>query len=199
MKYKDLFLLRHGELINSSKNILNGQSDTDLTDKGLKDTIKWIDYFRDKDISLILSSDLKRTLVPAKIYGEKLRCNNIVLKELREINAGKWEGLTYSDLIKNDNEYLKKRYRDPVNTPFPDGESLRDLKKRVVKCTKKYIIDNANIILIGHSGVIRVLLLSFLDIPLKNFFKFQIDFASLTHLRIFDDGNIVLVFHNKTL
>lgn len=198
MNYKDLYLLRHGELVNSSKNIFNGQSDIELTDTGFNETIKWINFFRDKNISIILSSDLKRTKIPAKIYSEKLGSKLIALKELREINAGKWEGLTYSEVMKNDNEYLQKRYRDPVNTPFPEGESLKDLKKRVIKCINKNLRDYSNILLIGHSGVIRVIILSLLKIPLKNFFKFQIDFASLTHLRIFDDGNVVLFFLNKT-
>lgn len=197
MNYKDLYLLRHGELINSNKNILNGQSDIELTENGLKATIKWIDYFKDKNISIILSSDLKRTLIPAKIYSQNLNVSYHPLKELREINAGKWEGLTYSEIIKRDNEYMQKRLKDPLNIPFPWGESLKDLKKRVVKTTKNYLKNQENVLLIGHAGVIRVIILHFLGISLRNFFKLQIDYGSLSLIRFYDDGNNILVFLNK--
>ncbi len=198
MKYLDLYLLRHGELINSSKNVYNGQRDIDLTEKGFLETIKWIDFFKDKSISLVLSSDLKRCYRPASVYAKRLSIQHLSFPELREIYAGRWEGLNYLEIMESDKEYLQKRLKDPVNIPFPDGESLKDLKKRSIKLIKKYLRNNENILLVSHAGVIRVLILWLLRLPLNNFFKFQIDFASLTHLRLFEDGNRLLMFHNKT-
>ncbi|MCX7990888.1 MAG: histidine phosphatase family protein [Proteobacteria bacterium] len=195
--HRDLYLLRHGELTNSSENLLNGQSDVKLSEKGFLETISWLHYFTDKDISLILSSDLKRTLNPAMFFSEKLCCSHLAFKELREIRAGKWEGKTYEEIMKLDGDYLKKRYEDPVNMPFPEGESLKDLKKRVMGTLKKFLKEKKNILLISHAGVIRVIVLTLLGLPLKNFFKLSIDYAGLSLIRLFDDGNNILVFHNR--
>lgn len=194
--FKDIYLIRHGELVNSESGVLNGQRDIELSERGLKDTLAWIEYLQDKKIALILSSDLKRTKIPAKIYAERLTCNYKALKELREIKAGRWEGLTYSEIMNIDKEYLEKRYKDPVKIPFPEGESLKDLKKRVLKTLKAFLKNSGNILLVSHAGVIRVIILGLLEISLKNFFKFEVDYGSLSMIRIFDDGNTLLKFHN---
>jgi broad specificity phosphatase PhoE len=200
MNEKTLFMIRHGRLINSHDGILNGQSDTPLTAEGFEETMAWKSFFQSYKIDLILSSDLQRTFLPAAKYSEILKCIHKSFKELREIDAGKWELKKVTELIEKDRDNFFKRTQDPVNVPFPDGENLSQLKRRVKKCIDKFIKseDFKRILYIGHGGVIKVIVLAYLGIPLKNFFKFEIDHASLTVLRFFEDGNVTLkVFNSK--
>lgn len=198
MREKVLYMIRHGRLINSHEGVLNGQSDTPLSEEGLKETMAWKSLLKDRKIDLVLSSDLKRTFLPAVKYSKVFKCTHRAFKELREINAGKWELKKVSELLESEKENFLRRAIDPVKVPFPDGENLLQLKKRVKKCVDN-VLNNTSlkgVLYIGHGGVIRVILLTYLGLPLKNFFKFEVDYASLTILRFFDDGNVTLKVFN---
>ncbi len=193
-----LFMIRHGRLVNSHEDVFTGQRDVPLSEEGKKETLFFLDRLSRESISLVISSDLSRTLTPAKIYSERFNCPLVVLKELREIDAGRWENKSYRDVAEAEAEYLEKRYKDPVNIPFPEGESLSDLKKRVVYSFDPLIEENRGkrLLLVGHAGVIRVLVLHYLKIPLSQFFSFEIDYSSLSVLRFFSDGNVTLKLLN---
>lgn len=193
-----LYMIRHGELKNRKNLNFTGQMDIPLTKKGLSQTLYHIKGLSKLEISLILSSDLSRTVVPAKIYGETFRCPVKSLAELREINAGKWSNRDYNEIMKKDPCYLKKRIEDPVNVPFPEGESLKDLQKRVIPVIDRalYAYSGKNILLIGHAGTIRVIILHYLNLPLTHFFKLEVDYGSLSVLRFFKDGNVTLKLFN---
>lgn len=201
MNEKMLYMIRHGSLINSHEGILNGQSDTPLSKAGLKETMVWKKVFKGKQIDLILSSDLKRTFLPAVKYAQILKCTHKAFKELREIDAGRWELKKVAELLKSEKENFMKRAKDPVKVSFPEGENLLQLKKRVKKCIDIFLQDGniKNILYIGHAGVIRVIVLTYLGLPLKNFFKLEIDYGSLTVLRFFDDGNVTMKIFNANV
>jgi len=193
-----LYMIRHGRLVNSKSDIFTGQSDVPLSEDGEVETVSYLNLFKEKKISVVISSDLKRTLEPAKVYSKTLGCPLIVKKDLREINAGDWENKSYNDVIKTEGLYLQKRYADPVNLPFPNGESILDLKNRVIEAFNPLLADNfgKNILLIGHAGVIRIIVLSYLNIPLSHFFKFEVEYGSLSVIRFFKDGNVTLKLFN---
>lgn len=198
IKETRLYLLRHGRLINSDTGALNGKSDTPLSVEGRKEMLLWTKAFMPGFFAVVASSDLQRTAEPANVFADGLKCPLEIYQDLREINAGRWEGKTYTEIMEQENELLTKRMNDPVHVPFPEGENLLALKKRVKRRTDKIInaYEGKNILIISHAGVIRTILLTYLGIPLKNFFKIEVDFGSLSVLRIFEDGNVTLKMVN---
>lgn len=198
MKETTLFMIRHGRLINLDKTCFTGQADLPLSDEGWEETTNFLEPLSKKKFSLVLSSDLERTAKPAKFYSEAFNCPLNLSKDLREINAGRWQNKSYEDVMRSEPEYLKLRYEDPFKIPFPEGESLNDLKKRVLKFLQGILKSyrGENILLVGHAGVIRVIVMHYLEIPLKQFFCFEVDYGSLTILRFFEDGNVTLKLFN---
>lgn len=200
MSYKTttLFMIRHGRLNHTESNVFTGQSDILLSEKGRKETLSYLTLMKKNNIALVVSSDLSRTTEPAMEYSKHLKCLHIVKKELREINAGDWENKTFQEVMLTSNDYLQKRYANPVKIPFPNGESLQDLKKRVVNTITPLLKNNfgQNILLIGHAGVIRVIILSYLKLPLSKFFCLEVDYGSLSAIRFFEDGNVTLKLFN---
>jgi len=196
---KVLFMVRHGSLINSNQGVLNGQSDIPLTKQGLKETMKWKTYFKQNGVDVVISSDLKRSLIPAKKYSQYLKKPHLVFRDLREIDAGKWELKNVKEVMEKEGEYYMKRVKNPANIPFPNGESLKMLKKRVVDCIKELLMSDKynRILYVGHAGVIKVIMLSYLGLSLNNFFKLEVDFGSLTILRFFKDGIVTLKLFNS--
>ncbi len=197
-KTTTLFMIRHGRLNHTESNVFTGQSDIPLSEKGRKETLSYLTLMKKNNISLLVSSDLSRTTEPAMEYSKHLKCLHIVKKELREINAGDWESKTFQEVMLTSNDYLQKRYANPVKVPFPNGESLQDLKKRVVNTISTLLKNNLgqNILLIGHAGVIRIIILSYLKLPLSKFFCLEVDYGSLSAIRFFEDGNVTLKLFN---
>lgn len=197
-KTTTLFMIRHGRLNHTEPNIFTGQADIPLSETGRKETLSHLTLMKKNDIALVVSSDLSRTVEPATEYSKFLNCPLIVKNELREINAGDWENKTYQEVMLTANDYLQKRYANPVKVPFPNGESLQDLKKRVVNTVKSLLktYSGQNILLIGHAGVIRVIILSYLKLSLSKFFCLEVDYGSLSTIRFFEDGNVTLKLFN---
>ena len=91
-----------------------------------------------------------------------------LLKELREMNFGKWEGKTYEDLKEN-RLYRQWLGRSCYHCP-PDGESFLSSHKRVDAGWAKIIEEVLSSSLqscamITHGGVIRYLLSKFAPLP----------------------------------
>ena len=128
-----LVLIRHGESEANRQGIFGGQIDPDLQNRGARQaeaTAKFIseNYKVDK----IYSSDLTRAYKTAKALADILGLEIIKDEKLREIYAGKWEGVTFSDLTvkyKEDYDVWLHHIGKAVCT---DGESVKELGERVM-------------------------------------------------------------------
>lgn len=102
---------------------------------------------------------------------------------LREIDAGRWEWLTAEEAAARFPADYKERERDLVGFRFPGGESFRDLRERVVPAFVD-IVDRggANILIVAHLGVNRVLLCEFLGLPLEELFSIKQAYGGLALL-----------------
>ncbi|EAR64965.1 hypothetical protein B14911_19790 [Bacillus sp. NRRL B-14911] len=110
------------------------------------------------EFPFIFSSDLGRCLETAGLLpgGDALK-----LKELREINFGKWEGGVYEEL-KNDPAY-QAWLNDPFTAPIPEGEDYGQFSERVRHGWEKVRTilirhEGTKAAVVTHGGVIRQLL-----------------------------------------
>ena len=93
-----IILVRHGESLGNHDKKFLGHFDLDLSQLGYKQAELVGKHFKDIIVDAIYSSDLKRaynTVLPVS------KCKNIPIitsKNLREIYAGSWESLTFSDI-----------------------------------------------------------------------------------------------------
>jgi len=177
-----LYLLRHGE---SEWNILNkvqGQFNTNLTQKGIEQAKLVANRLCKEEIKAIYSSDLDRAYKTAKIVSDKLGIDVKKLHDLREIKFGIWEGLT-SDEIKE--KYKKEQLiwrTEPHKLNLPEAEKLIDVQERMLKSVntllKKH--ENENILIVSHGSAIKALILGILDIDLSNYSKITISNTGLS-------------------
>ena len=107
----------HGTTTDNEQHIATGQNQGNLSELGKKQSIELKDQIKDK-FDVIFSSDLKRAIDSAKLtFGS----NFIQAVELRECN--------YGDL--NGAKSEKVDYAAHIHEPFPNGESLEDVEKRI--------------------------------------------------------------------
>lgn len=174
----DIILLRHGMTKENEESRYIGWTDSPLSVNGRKEVeLVSRNIFQVAASSRIYTSDLVRTIETAHILFPNHQTFEI--KQLREMNFGKWECLTYNDL-KNDSEY--QTWLDQLFTyKLPQGESADIFTERIDQAfdeIKKDIIREQleEVILVVHGGVIRHLLTK-LTRGNKGFFDWKIPYS----------------------
>jgi alpha-ribazole phosphatase len=163
-----LFLIRHGQTEWNSQGRYQGAQDTILTDTGIKQAGLAKEYLSRVNFSNIYSSPKKRALQTAKIIADGLNIKINIREDLKELNFGKWEGMTFEAI----NTSYKKDYQnwlsDPYNNAPTDGESFKVLLKRAGSEINRIVNENpesSNVGIVTHGGVIIALLVDWLQIP----------------------------------
>lgn len=179
-----VYLTRHGQSINNLKDIIGGNCN--LSNRGVTYSKSLYDYIKEEedfDSLKIYTSNLKRTIETAKHFPNKNKNNMSILNE---INAGIFEQETFSNLKNRYPDEFKKRNSNKFNYRYPDGESYKDLKKRVLGIIKNIHQDfynNNNCLIICHNAVLKILYgffknipdneIPFIEVPLHTIFKFE--------------------------
>jgi broad specificity phosphatase PhoE len=112
---------------------------------------------------------------------------------LREIDVGRWDGLTWDEARQHHPAEHLARERDVVGQPFPEGESFKDLQARVVPgflhiAAESLAAGRRRVLVVGHKGVNRVILAHVLGLPLEDLFSIEQDFCAVTELLVSADA-----------
>ena len=177
-----LYLVRHGEF--KEVEHLDGQIDGPLTNKGNRQAEDCAQYFINKKINAIYSSDLKRTIQTANALNSELNLKINLKAELREIYLGEWE---FND--RNDPKYadFKSEWdKHEKDLPYPNGECGQDVLNRVLKLINSINtkLNNKSIIFVTHAGVIRSLLAEYSKLDQAKRFDFYPMLCSITLIEI---------------
>ncbi len=167
-----LVLVRHGFSEGNKTNTFTGHLDVPLCDIGFKQAELVSDYvLKNFKIDLIYSSPLSRAIDTVKKVADTL---NLPIKTddmLKEIYGGKWEGVTFSDIEKQDPEYYRKWSENKGIVHCVDGESMEEAGLRALKVIDKICRENdgKTILIASHGGVLRSLQCYFSGIPIERF------------------------------
>ena len=93
-----LYLVRHGETVDNANQIMQGQTQGQLNDNGIKQAQLFSDEWKDKPIDVIIASDLKRSIDTAQIIAEPHHLEVITTPLLRERDWGSFTGRFIPDL-----------------------------------------------------------------------------------------------------
>lgn len=162
-----IYLIRHGQswgnVLGNKYSTIKGQKDnTSLTKKGKKQIEKIAGDFKNKKIAIrkIFTSPLKRAYQSALIFKNFFPKIKIIKNEnLIEIKFGKLERKKWEEIKEEYQSWINQYLKDRFNTPFPEGESRKDLYQRLERFIKKNITDKkGNYLIIAHEEVIRAFL-----------------------------------------
>lgn len=190
MERTRLFLIRHGQVENHHEYRYNGHFDVDITDIGVEQMVRLAALLSGEPIKAMYSSDLQRAVKGGEIIGKGLGLKPVRVHSLREISLGRWEGLTREEAIERYPEESDFRFRDLASSKVKGGESLIDLKERVVPAIAEIVERHTGqiVCVVAHGGVNRVVLSDALGIPIENFFRIEQDFGCLNVIDYFNDG-----------
>jgi glucosyl-3-phosphoglycerate phosphatase len=124
-------VLRHGQTGHNAAGIWQGQLDSDLSDLGREQARAAGAALAGHAPSVVVASDLTRAAHTGAEVASAVGVELTVDPRWREINVGRWEGLTAEEVL---TQYPEERARHFRGEDFPrgvDGESLSDVTARV--------------------------------------------------------------------
>ncbi len=135
----------HGTTIDNEKGFATGWQQGELSELGKKQSIELREIIKDKKFDAVFSSDLKRAVDSAKIVFEK-RIPLTKDKRLRECN--------YGDLTGKDFSKMEASLQKYVDNPFPNGESYKDVEKRIRSFLKDLLekYTNKKVAIVAHQA-----------------------------------------------
>ncbi|MBT1073130.1 alpha-ribazole phosphatase [Pelotalea chapellei] len=194
-----IHLVRHGQVAGYDQPRYNGQTDVALTDLGVEQYHRLKEHLADVPLSACYTSDLSRCTIGAEILCGKLAVEPVKRKELRELNIGIWEGMTWSEITGRWPKEWQARLADLVNYRVPQGENLLDVQARVMPVISE-IIDRhkgQEILVVGHGGVNRVILLNAIGAPLKGMFNIEQNYGCYNIIDYYADGRATVKLLNQ--
>jgi len=195
-----LLLARHGNTKGNSAERFWGQTDVELSDNGIWQAERLADRLSEEKIDSIFSSELRRASVTAEIIASHHDIKVIACPELLEINFGKVEGFSFSEIGQHYPELVKAwPTRDP-SFCFPEGESITDLNNRVIRFLprlEEYTAEDT-VLVVAHAGVLRLLICHLLKIDIWHWRQFRTDLASLSIVETYSQGATLTLLNDTS-
>ncbi|MFT9493692.1 alpha-ribazole phosphatase [Anaerosolibacter sp.] len=194
----ELYLVRHGETLSNCQGVYCGWLDVELTDMGIYQAEESAKRLREVPLDLILTSGLNRTRKTAEIINKYHHVEIHSEGRFREMNFGRWEGLSYEEIRYRFPNELKSWEKEWLDYPVPEGESLRQMYGRVKEAIDQLCIDypQGKILLVSHGGCIRGILSHLIGSGIEDYWKYKIENCGITKIEIVD-GYPVLTMLNR--
>lgn len=137
-----LYLVRHGETVDNANQIMQGQTQGELNENGIRQAREVRETWKDRQIDVVIASDLKRSIDTARIIAEPHGLEVITTPLLRERDWGDFTGRFIPDL---------------KNEVWPDNiETLENLLSRAGEFITyvKETFPGKKVLAVGH-GIIN--------------------------------------------
>lgn len=179
----EVYLVRHGEITQSSPRRFVGRTDLPLTDHGREQMAGVARFLAGRGVGRLLCSPLARCVESAGIVGAALGLVPETMPDLREISLGSWEGLSVDEVRERFPGRYEARGRNLAGFRPPGGESFADVQRRAWPVFELATADlDEPLAMVAHGGVNRVLLCRILGMPLENLFRLEQHYACVNVL-----------------
>ncbi len=195
-----LFLVRHGITEFNSTRRFAGYSDVELSELGYRQVERLRDRLAGEKIDAIYCSDLKRTVVTAEVISGERGINIVTCPELREANYGEIEGLTFAEIRSKHPGVAENISNFNLQLTFPGGESFEQFIERTSSFLDR-LVNHAptdTILIISHSGPLRVLACRLLGIDMGCWWQIRFDNASLSIMDTYPRGAIISLLNDTS-
>jgi alpha-ribazole phosphatase/probable phosphoglycerate mutase len=154
-------LIRHGEPEASARGRCYGKLDVGLSPLGREQAARVAVWLRDEPLDAVYASPRRRAVDTAfAIAGGRALGEPRIVAALREIDFGRFEGLTYDEAAAQFPALYRAWMETPTEVTFPDGESWSLVRARVVDAVAGLRRAHAGraFAVVAHGGPLRALL-----------------------------------------
>lgn len=130
---KHFYIFRHGQCpLNVSGHIQGQRFNGELTAEGRRQAARAAEQLKDKHITLIISSPMKRALQTAQIVAGKVKAPIWVDHRFIEVNMGVVEGMHISVVEKEFADLYNQWRNDKTGSiRFKGGETKSEVRRRI--------------------------------------------------------------------
>lgn len=199
----EITLVRHGQSESNVAGRWQGHGDSQLSAHGRDQAMSLAARFAREGARFDhwVASDLARAHDTALASGGRLGARVRVEPKWREIDVGRWEGLTRDEVATRYPEDVEQLHQGP-HVRFGGGESWVDLalrSKAALETLKASMRPGERAVVFTHGGVVAALVTALFDIPLRRPRALgNVTNTGVTTLR-FEDGVARLVRYNDHL
>jgi len=188
-----VLLLRHGEPEVQSRDRCYGRLDVGLSPRGLEQATRAAAFLQEVGIAAVYASPRRRAVESARPLAQPRGLAVKMDPDLREIDFGALEGLTYDEARIRYPEIYSAWMERPTEVTFPGGEGYAQLRARVIGALTRLrrAHAGATFAVVAHGGVTRTVLATSLGLPDAHIFRLAQDYAALSIIDWIDDVPIV--------
>lgn len=212
---EQLILVRHGETVHNAEGIAQGWNDSALSPRGEEQVRRLAERLAPLGVDALFSSPLERAMSTARAIAGMTGLDIAVLKELREMNYGGWEGRSFLEVRHEDDETYR-RWIVNEDAPCPRGESHNDVRHRLERAFANIGVSQAQlrqadasngsgltngakrVVVVTHGTAIRVAATALLELPVMASRHFAQDNASMNVFAWRGDRYVLKLWNDTT-
>jgi len=166
-----ILLIRHGATVLSAEDRFAGATDVELSDEGRAQARRLAERLATTKLEAVYASPLVRTRETATIlatpHGLSLRTD----PGLREIDHGRWEGLTRKEVEARFPDEYAAWEEDPFTFAPEGGESGLSVMARALPVVRAIVLAHPGqtVAVVSHKATIRLVLSSLLGIEPRGY------------------------------
>ncbi len=188
-----VWLIRHGQTDWNRRQRYLSDTDVPLTPLGERQASALARFFAARRVDVVVHSGLQRTaLVARAIVGNRPIPIHTDLR-WREVRHGRWEGLTYPEVMQRFPDEAQRRFADPLHSAPLGGESLSQMAARVEDAWRALGEQFAGqrVAVVTHATPIQVVLCLLFGMPLAQHWRWRVDLGSVTALDCYPSTTIL--------
>lgn len=194
-------LVRHGQTAWNREPRFRGRADLPLDEIGLKQAEATGRYLAERwPVDAVYASPMRRAMQTAEAIAESHGLTAQPFDGLLDIDFGEWQGHSPEEVGERYPDLLRAWLEAPHTVHIPGGESLDDVRSRVVAGLHEVIEGHVGetVGLVGHNVVNRVLLCAVLGLGSEHFWRLRQDTCAVNVFDADEDGTFTIVLLNDT-
>src|SRR4030095_3726679 len=186
----EIVLVRHGATDWNLQGRCQGSTDRNLSDVGIRQAEQIATLFSKEEIHALYSSNLRRAVQTAELIRRPHNLPVIIEDDVRELDHGELEGLTFNEIKKSYGEFLTRWRREPAEIRVPGGERLADVAERAWNGLSQIVERHPQaerILVVSHNFPILGIICRVTNTHLNDYRTFHLDPCSVT--KLYYDGS----------
>lgn len=180
-----IVLVRHGATDWNLQGRCQGSTDRELSEAGVRQAEQISTLLSEERLQAIYSSDLRRARQTAELISRPHGLPVLIETQLRELDHGALEGLTFNEIKSLHGEFLIRWRSEPAEICVPGGERLADVAERAWQGLNEIVQrheDADRLLIVSHNFPILGIVCRISGTHLNNYRTFHLDPCGVTRL-----------------
>ena len=159
-------VLRHGRTGHNARHMWQGQLDVPLDEVGVQQSHVAAQVVAALEPVAVVASDLVRASATARAIADLHGLPVELDPRLREVDAGRWQGLTRDEIIATGDSELLAAWRRGEDVPLGGAERPSELGRRGAEALLDHAtaVDAGTLVVVAHGAVLRAAVLTVLGL-----------------------------------